>query len=220
MVTQNCGFAAWYRDDCWGGDQMLYLASLYFFRGNGDNQGGGSPVGTPHCEVELMTRPVTFTKFGVSLSPGTHSFLEIFDSSGETTIEGGPTNLNNYRNPGLLRSFVTVDGFHYADDEGATSDGSFAISCDQAGLATYDGLNFTTTARYSGIFGPNSNSFLHWLINVSGLGGLFTNAPPGSWGWYDSVDPSVAPPGLPGPGKGNLPKPIQPIRVSTGGSAY
>ena len=34
-------------------------------------------------------------------------------------------------------------------------------------------------------FGPgaNSNRFMDWLLNVSGLAPYYTGAPPGSYGW-------------------------------------
>jgi hypothetical protein len=169
---------------------------------SGSGGGGGgvpppapppAPPLTPQCDVELNTRPV-YASGGF----GTHSYLEVWGSSGmENTLEGGPSNggLLNTFTPGVLRSFDTVNGFEYPDDLPADQGSINAISCTQANALIVDDLNFSTTLTYSatGLFGPNSNSFLHWLINTGGLSSLYPNAPFGAVGWNNPVQPPVRP---------------------------
>jgi hypothetical protein len=132
--------------------------------------GGGSPAApppaapppAPTCEVELFTRPV-YASAGI----GTHSFLEVWGSAAvENTLEGGPTNNNSFFNPGPLRSFDTINGVAFSDDFPADAGKLNIVPCSQADAAITDDKAFKTTSTYSlfGQLGPNSNSFLHWLI--------------------------------------------------------
>ena len=180
----------------------------------GGGGGGGTSQPAPQCDAELFTRPVTF--LGVSLGPlGTHSYLEVWDPSGnEITIEGGPANPGNFLNLGLLVSFETANGVHYlgpiGDNPGTDShQGAYVAPCSDVAAAIADGASFSTTATYSGPFGPNSNSFLNYLLNVSGLSYLF-QVPVGSVGWSNTSflpnSPPILPPmsGPPSPGKGGV----------------
>jgi RHS repeat-associated protein len=182
--------------------------------GGGAGGGGGSTAPPPTCSVDLFTRPVT-----QSLGIGSHSYLEVWGSLGEETLEGGPTNNGSFFSPGVLTRYITPNGVFYPDDTyHASPANAIAIPCTEANLAIQDATNFSTTATYDpfAIFGPNSNSFMHWLLLVSGLTSLYPDAPWGSFGWnYGSILPSQ-PPLLPlpapgatsGPGKSppNLPR--------------
>jgi RHS repeat-associated protein len=183
VVTQNCGYVQIsiyipVPESCWGAPIVTVATT--------------SPP--PQCDVELNTRPV-YASAGI----GTHSYLEVWGSTGgEDTLEGGPTNggLLNTFTPGVLKSFDTPDGFAYTDDLPADQGTINPISCTQADALIADDRKFSTTLTYSfaGLFGPNSNSFLHWLITTGGLSSLYPSAPFGAFGWNNPVQPVSRPP--------------------------
>lgn len=52
--------------------------------------------------------------------------------------------------------------------------------------------------------GPNSNTFMHWLIQDSGLSQIYSGAPPGAVGWntpFAPMLPEKRP--IPGPHRGS-----------------
>ncbi len=176
--------------------------------GGGGGGGAPAPAAQPLCSVELVTRSVQYMR-GLA----THSYLEVWDSAIESTLEGASANgrdpLTVITNPGNLISVDTKNGVGFpADLINPTYGPVNPISCGLANTVIQDDDLFTTSATYNfaGIYGPNSNSFLGWLINASGLSYLYPSPPPGAFGWYTDVYSNYTPPptGIPGPGKGGM----------------
>jgi RHS repeat-associated protein len=147
---------------------------------------GGDPVGgdppPPVCDEQLHTRPTG----GVAGLIGSHSYVELTDSNGnEWTVEGyRDATATTFGSWGALEDKVTENGFAYHNDN-PTKDllfgGDLIVPCSsvQSYLAVAAGFN--TTAYYP--LGPNSNSFLSWFLDGTGLRFYYPTAPPGAIGW-------------------------------------
>jgi RHS repeat-associated protein len=138
------------------------------------------PTPPQTCDVEMFTRPLN----GVGGLFGTHQYLEVADDGVQWTIEGGPQYFK-FGHWGKLRSYVDEFGEGLPGDD-PTKDrlfgGILPVSCAQADTIIRDAQAFKTTADYH-LDGPNSNSFMSWLLKTTGLSFYYPVPPPGSVGW-------------------------------------
>jgi hypothetical protein len=161
--------------------------------------GGGDPAPTP--TPQPTPTPTCDIQFGYTnvAGLGKHTFLEITQTTAGATstqfLEGVSTDPNSpYAPPGLNLKWTYLNAWQ--TPSGAYDDGT-------QGKITWDAAKQTPTTdlcnevgqieqrfgtyqnwqlRYLVFKGPNSNSFMHWLISgISGLSGI--SPPSGAVGW-------------------------------------
>jgi RHS repeat-associated protein len=138
----------------------------------------------PTCTMQMYTRPVDdlkYTELGLAV---THSYLVFTNSNGGiVTVDG-----RHDRKKNLLTGGVAVGGYGPSNNPKSLlnwSDGPpVVIPCDDIPAAQIDAKNFTPVTYNK--YGPNSNSFLHWLLNKLNLGGVYQQ-PIGAWGWNAQI---------------------------------
>jgi RHS repeat-associated protein len=173
---------------------------------------GGAPYQPPPCDVEFFTRYIFdgFVARAASLF-ATHQYLELTGPGAGPTavfIEGGPTNDDSaFTNPGPLRSYVTSGAPHYPQDAGAKpwTGTTHDIPCSQEVSTIALAKGFVSGQTYDAVNGPNSNTFMAWLISQSGLSSIYKGAPPGALGWGQPFAPLA-----PRTGRGGIGRPIGP----------
>lgn len=146
------------------------------------------------CQVSLY--PI---KGVLGLLGASHSYLEITAPNGVLldTVEGLPVTLST-GGPKMLVGAVDPEGTGTSQNNPGTDDpfvGKWAISCSEADTVVADALAFqpvpyTGSAGLFGVnmpAGANSNTFMHWLLNATGLSFYYPVPPPGAYGWYNSI---------------------------------
>ena len=172
--------------------------------GGGGGCGGPPPPPPPPppCfdDLQMYTRPVNiYGKHGVGYW-ATHQYLQITTTTGQMlildTVEGlnaGPTTPGG---PNMLVGGVTV-GANGPNDNSSSDKkfgGQLLIPCDLASEIVEDAADFNPVPYnfLAGFWGPNnppganSNTFMHWLLNVTGLSIFYPVPPPGAGGWWNS----------------------------------
>lgn len=175
----GCG---WFCDPDFGCEDSGFCSD------GGDCSGGGSPPPPPpppplpECFCQLKYRSLNSPSRFINYD--THSFWYIQDQTGfQWILSSGPSNPNG---TGFLNSSASQNVFS------GGADNVFAATWYDSGLSSdncsgAEGmLDFTlswpnNTYVYSPIFGPNSNSFAHYLGEI---GGFDPPEPPGAWGWF------------------------------------
>jgi hypothetical protein len=152
----------------------------------------------PSCDddIQMFTRPI---KGVLGLLGASHSYLEITAPNGVLldTVEGLPVTLST-GGPKMLVGAVDPEGTGTSQNNPGTDDpfvGKWAISCSEADTVVADALAFqpvpyTGSAGLFGVnmpAGANSNTFMHWLLNATGLSFYYPVPPPGAYGWYNSI---------------------------------
>jgi hypothetical protein len=112
----------------------------------------------------------------------------MYDANGnEWTIEGEPQKAQLF-NWGKLT--VSVLENSYGPNDNPSKDTLFGqknvIPCGQVAADVSIAQSFKTTAQYEP-GGPNSNSFMSWFLNLTGLIKSYPTAPPGSVGWNKPI---------------------------------
>ncbi|QOY87512.1 RHS repeat-associated core domain-containing protein [Paludibaculum fermentans] len=139
-----------------------------------------------NCEYQLYVTPLENSAAGVF---GSHVYLALTDRAGHKhVIEGGPQRYN-ILDYGKLRAYVT-DAPRLPEDEGRHFGPHFTMPqsfiCNDVDRLLGLAKSFRETADYQKD-GPNSNSFMHWLLSKAGLSDWYTPPPSGTIGWYDSI---------------------------------
>lgn len=123
---------------------------------------------------------------------GTHSYLRMKDRNGTIhTVEGGPDHI--WPIPAKLVAHITDGPSYGLEGNNPSHDlryGGQALAypesdvCDAVDLVLAKAKAFQPTADYDVDDGPNSNSFMHWLVNqVPMLSSFITYPPYLSVGW-------------------------------------
>ena len=101
----------------------------------------------------------------------------------EWTIEGEPQRAK-VLNCGNLTASVIENGYGANDNPSKYTavGGKNVIPCGQVSADVSIAQSFKATARYKP-FGPNSNSFISWFLNITGLIKFYPNPPSGAVGW-------------------------------------
>jgi hypothetical protein len=132
----------------------------------------------PQCDLKFFTRPITALA-GLAGLVGSHQYLDLQDDGSNTIVEGQWDKASN-----LLKASVDPLGHGLAANNPAT-DAQFGatllIPCGTIGTVVATAESFTPTT-YSAL-GPNSNSFMYWLLNSTGLLKYFPTGPYGDAGW-------------------------------------
>ena len=154
-------------------------------------------------DVQMYTRTVQV--FGscasilISGSCATHQYLQITSLSDQLldTVEGinqAPTTPGGQN---MLVGGITVGG--NGPDDNPSADTPFQqtlqITCATASNIVEDAADFYPVPYvfYAGLWGTNtppganSNTFMNWLLNVTGLSMDYPTPPPGAIGWYNSI---------------------------------
>ncbi|MGC4052292.1 MAG: RHS repeat-associated core domain-containing protein [Paludibaculum sp.] len=139
-----------------------------------------------NCEYQLYSEPLENPAAGLY---GSHLYLALTDRKGQKyVIEGGPERYD-VRDYGKLMAYVT-SAPRAPEDEGRAVGPHFgmpqSIICDDVDRLLGLADSFKKTADYQ-TFGPNSNSFMHWLLSRAGLIDWYTPPPSGAIGWYDPI---------------------------------
>ena len=138
----------------------------------------------PKCDEELYTRPLN----GIPGLIGSHQYMVVNDGMGnEWTIEGEPQQAQAF-NWGNLVSSAIENGYGAHDDPSKDKvfGGDWIIPCSEVDGLVAIAQSFNGTAKYTP-GGPNSNSFMNWFLNKSGLSFLYPTAPPFAIGWYATI---------------------------------
>jgi RHS repeat-associated protein len=145
----------------------------------------------PQCTMQLWTRPTDYT-LPLGLIPeniwlayiATHSYLVLTNSqTGFTTIDGLHTE-------NQLTDEVVTNGYGNNKNQNPSnlwnfSDGPpISIPCSEIQQFINVANAFQPTTYNAA--GPNSNSFMHWLLTQLGFGNTYS-APFGAWGWNTPV---------------------------------
>ena len=148
----------------------------------------------PDCTIQMYTRMLSGLKGSLLGFLGTHSYLVVTETGAPMVTFDGRHNGNllqgAYATPGSSTSDPTNNpnntGRGYAFS--TVADGPPAqIPCSDIGSMEQAVTNFNSGPPVTyHTFGPNSNSFLNWLLNQVGLGGLY-GQPPGGWGWNTPI---------------------------------
>jgi len=164
---------------------------------NGNCEDEGSANSSPEtqdCTMQMYTRMLSGFRGFLLGFLGTHSYLVVTETGAPTVTFDGRHNGNllqgAYATPGSSTSDPTNNpnnpGGGYAFS--TVADGPpVEIPCSDIGSMEQAVTNFNSgpPVMYH-TFGTNSNSFLNWLLNQVGLGGLY-GQPPGGWGWNTPI---------------------------------
>ena len=149
-----------------------------------DDGNDGDDNSDPTCTMTMYTRGLTGI-WSILGTFATHSYLVLTEtvgnSSSTVTIDG------LHQGKKLTDEVVTLglNGGKYGygnNPSTSIDDGTFEIPCDDIQLAENAAQAFMSNPPNYGVLGPNSNSFMHWLLDAIGEGTTYS-APLGSWGW-------------------------------------
>jgi len=143
------------------------------------------PPAQPTCTVELWYRPVEDS------GGHTHAYLKVsLTFEGQTStdqIEGGPQRRSLLDPGNLVRRDYPSDASNSTRKDNHKWGGTLTSAqdptlCDKLGKV-YVGVQYVQDhpVQYS-FNGPNSNSYMNYLLQYSGISGWIT-APPGAWAW-------------------------------------
>ncbi len=154
---------------------VLALATIYIgipFAGSGGSGGGGGAGGTASdkpCDVEM------------------HTLMHDLNGD-EWTVEGGPERFNA-GDWGKLIQYEKENGNGLKGNNPRSDKrfgGRLVVPCPEVDLILSTERAFKRTADYQ-ILGPNSNSFMSWLLTKVGLSMFYPTPPLGSTGWGDPI---------------------------------
>jgi RHS repeat-associated protein len=174
---------------------FLPVLPILPFAGGGGGTCSAGPGWDPRCaamakpcDLEMHTR---LTRGVPGALGASHQYLTLDDpyTRDEWTVEGArDKNATAFGSLGALVARETENGVGYPDDHPSTDavfGGKLLIPCGEIGVILADAKSFIPTAYEA--FGPNSNSFMHWLIEKAGLGFYYPLPPPGAVGWYTPI---------------------------------
>ncbi len=166
--------------------------------------GTSLPLGAraePECGIELGTVPavlgqrhsflrITTTGDYAGLGTGTTILEGVDQRTSDSGVTDAPRGLNRrtkYLNARKYGDQGTIDADYRAAPAKSISGGLSNANCATvAKLMDRFGSYKNWSVEYHAAAGPNSNSFVHWLLNgVSELSSVA--APSGAWGWNDGT---------------------------------
>jgi hypothetical protein len=134
----------------------------------------------------LKTRPLT----DLAGMFGSHQYLYMHDRNNNTVVvEGGPTTFV-FGDWGKLEYYSATNGSGLKGNDpqkdatwGGTMSFPQSVTCNKVDEIVTTAKNFKATADYQ-LSGPNSNSFMRWMLDKSSMSPLYPLPPTGAVGWY------------------------------------